>query len=1158
MKNTDSDEKMVSSLMLASFSQTSHSVRNKYSVQQAEAELSRWGYYSVFDIVKTSPARFIRRHRNHFDGQAETLYQNALSYATQLVHVAREQGLREAELNRLSRVKQGQTELPSYADLFPEPWDNFCKPGATEALNSRAAYLLELYQFSRQLELDASEGAVTFSQRRPDIPLLLIDHDNDSKEVPALQVVNEILSLIAAEYIDKSGQSGKPVWQVLDETHYPYSLPFSLPTLQSTLGMKEKKTSLTEVISTLRQETPLFFSRQSPGATNSALLAATGLSSGQMQLLITPTPFPTQTLTKPELTATFITGSTTEILMQTDLSQHGYVIPAQEGASGPKSLNMTALPLTEMPFDLLEVQCTNAQGMKVTVTLRAQAVLTCRRLKRRLKPFADRAPYPRQLQLSWHDEDNAGVDLTQGPWFGKIIIEAHTWENKCPYTAFHYQLALSDKALPAEQLAPEAGKFFKENFGITPHERAQLTELQFFIEKTKGTAEEVEQLIAWGDFSPVVSDNMVFSNLIFSNGQSELRFPLPFQAGASYLNAGQPASTGIDASRPRRFSAISNQRFDRLQRLIRLQRWLALPANELDWLIQCTFQAEGEHNLARKINMNTLRVLGLWRHLHGRYNLSVESFSAFINSLSPFSVSGKPAFLDQVFNQPKLFDLPFCIDDQPFNFTAPIGDGARTVKQLCAGLAVSLATFRELAPQVSRAFGLPEGMLNRSLPVVSALYRLVMVPKLFGLTPEQGTLLIQVLSEQGAFSADMLAGIPLLSPLNADGNDTTTVDILDAILLLEELARWLKTSKIRPEELCLMLQSYKLPVVATESSVTFFSNLLQGMPKTLLREGQFQAADIPQLAAGNTWMSLLSAPKVALIDEDGLVKSFVPVWGSSDERHLQAVLTPIVEKLTDPDSVSVAVSALSLEIIQAKTAQEELLSSAIAREYGTGRDMVAGLLQWCGSSVYDFLSKTGKKDEAGQRVIRTTNDIPDMLLDITYHLAMNAQLVKQLRLKPLLLNVRLSKPEWLGLAFVDGKPLTLPEIWALSAFRQWASQVQYSEEELIDYLAYAGQTPDSLPDEEEHNQICAELLSDILEWDAEEIAQAIGDAEPARACSVPQIDWLRRIKALSARTGLSVSPLRAAAMLPPFPSYAQITFVGEAVIAATQTLSEEY
>lgn len=1116
------------------------------------SELTVWGYFSVFDVVKVGPERFKRRHQRDFNGRAESLYLNALSYATQLIHQARERGLYHGELRWQSRSINEGNQLPSYEDLFPEPWDNFCKPGELEALNSPVAYLLELYQFSRQLELDASEGAILFSARRPDIPELLLDKDNSNKDLPALQIVNEILSFIAADYIDRSEQTGKSVDQVLGETHYPWQLPFSLPTLQITLGLGEKKTTLAGLIQTLQRQKPDFCTVMLPSAANSFLLAATQLGEGHMMLLIEDTPFPAISLTQPELASGYQSGSTTETLTDRDLSAHGYIVPVSQDAQGPNVLTYVSMPTLHEPYDAIKVTCHNDAGEQATVMLRGQSILTYYRVKSPLKPFSDSAPYPRRLVLSWHDEDNPNLDLSHGPWFGNLTIQTQAWENGPVFLTLKYHVALFDKPLSAEQLYPEAAAFFEKNYGIPPEDVIRLPEILFFIDRTKGSAEQVEQAIALGDFSPVTSSNIAFTNPIFTNGQSESRFPLPFQVGASYLNGGVPESIGISFTRPRSMTATNYQRFDRFHRLLRLQCWLGIPCNELDWLLVNAMRAEGDRNLALEINFNTLRVIGLYRHLNGLYGTTSEVFSALLHTISPFAISGQSTFLDQVFNQPKLFNEPLFISDQHFNFNATRGDDGRLIKQLCAGLKITTATFQLLALRVNQAFKLEPGQLICSLPVISALYRLTTIPRLFKVTPEQGMMLLDALSLTGGYSSDILAGEPCLSRLTADGKGTTEVDFLDVILSFEALTDWLRQAQIKPEELCLMLKSIKLPAVATDSTVAFFDGLRQGLPNTLLSATDFQAGDIPTLPEAESWLTKLKM----LIEPNGLVKSLPLGWKQTEEDYLTGVLTPIVKEVVgnDEQKVTIAVAALTQVITQGKAAQEDLVSASVAKEYGVGRDIVPALLRWIGSSVADFLTKISQSESG---YIRSPRDVSEQLLLLIYNLAMNASLVKQLRLKVAIIELRLLKPEWLGLSAVTGNPLSLQEIWVLSRFRHWAMNSQFSEDELIDYFSFANTTTDSGYRTLTLDRDCAEMLADILEWDADEIELATQQFKPARACNMEQIDWLRRLMTLSLRLSLPVEPLLTAAALAPFPPYEQIASIGESVMTAIQIPAEE-
>lgn len=881
------------------------------------------------------------------------------------------------------------------------------------------------------------------------------------------------------------------------------------------------------------------------------MLAATQLSRGQISLLTEDESFSAINLTKSELQSGYQSSSTSETLTDADPSKHGYAVPKQPYAQGPQVLIEQHLPVIEAPYDKITVTCKNDKGSTITVTLRGLSIQTYLRVKRRLKPFTDNAPYPRRLQLSWHQEDNPSINLADGPWFGELTVQTQLWEDKHNFLTLKYHLSLYDKPLTQEQLSPQAEVFFSKHYGITLTESDRLPEILFLIERIQGQADDVEQAISWGDFAPVVSPNIVFTNPIFSNGQSELRFPLPFQAGSCYLNKALPEPIGIDQQRPRSLTATTTQRFDRLQRLIRLQRWLNITHNELDTLLMSAIRAEHENNMTLEINLNTLRVIGLFRYLSLRYALPLSAFTTIIHAIPAFTLSGQSTFLDNVFNQPKLFDEPFIVDNHHFDFTATRGNDARTIKQLCAGLKITTATFLVLAEHVNLAFNLDKNQLVCSLPIISSLYRLVAVPRLFKLTPEQGIMLLSTLSLDGTLPVNIFAGEPQLSELSDDGKETKQVDLLDVILALEALCEWLQQTQIKPEQFCLMLQTIRLPIIATDNSVAFFDGLLQSIPRTLLTEASFQANDIPPIETeGESWLTKLSS-----LIKDGLVNPFPLNWKEQDEDYLKTVLTPIVQELlSDPKEIEISVSALTQVIMQGKAAQEELLSSNIAREYGISRDLVPMLMLWVGSSVADML---GKINQSSKRGIQKTVDVSQELLNLIYNLTVNIMLIKQLRLTSSIINLRLTVPTWLDLLPADGRPLSLKEVWVLSRFRHWASSSQFSEDELIDYISLANSPKSRRDNDDSFNRDCAEELAKILEWDADEIVLATEHFTPARAKTMVQIDWLRRIMALSSQLSLSVTPLLTAAKLSAFSPLEQFTSLGEAIIAATQSQVED-
>ncbi|WP_118984347.1 Tc toxin subunit A [Photorhabdus sp. CRCIA-P01] len=1115
-------------------------------------QLITFGYQSVFDIMRVGKSRFLRRHKHQFSGHAGEIYDRALSFATQLVHMQREQGLRDGEQLRLKRIAEGKPELPSYADLFPEPWDNFCRPGALEALNSPISYLLELYLFARQIELDSTEGAAMLEQRRPDLAELMLDADNTYQELPALKIVNEVLSYSAANYIDLTEDTGKPVNQVLGETRYPFTLPFSLPTTQITLGLEQKKTSLAKIIQAVNTEIPWFSNNPPPNKQNNILLAGTLLSKEQMALLSQPSPFTQVHLTRPRLRDVYLSGSTTETVTDIVLSAHGYIVPKQTDVSGPEALTYSEIEPAPDSHEFITITCINQDKKPITIKLRGKSVLSYQRIKARLLPFDDTPPYPRQLELSWHDEDNPGLDLSDGPYFGEIKIEVQAWSEKRSILTLTYHFAIASDDIDEDKLLPEATDFFLENYGIPPQQRQKLEEILFFSEQTKGSVEELERAFSHGDYHPTVSSNVQFKNTIFSNGQSHATFPTPYQYGSVYLNSAHPEALDINKTRPRSMTAITEYRFDRLNRLLRLQRWTKLPHDKLDLLLTSAARAEGMANLELNINYNSLRALGLFRYLNNNYNLAAEAFAAFVYQITPFGISSDVPFFDQVFNQPQLFDIPMALDNSEFDYTARRGNDARTVKQICAGLGIASATFQILAQQVCSAFSLPEKRLTRSLDVISAFYRLVMIPRLFKLTAEQGIIIVDILSKIGGFNPLLLAGAPRLSPLGSDGESTTEVDVLDIILAIEEMSSWLSQTKLTPEELSLFIQNQRLPIVATDSSADFFGGIVSSLPENLLTEQDFQGPEIPDI--GN-WMLKLNE----LITEDGLVKPFPLVWAQSDDEYLNKIITPIVDALTPPpDDKPLTITALRLIIQQYKTAQDNLVSTAVAKEYGVSRDVVPLLLRWVGSSVTELLEMLNQQSRQYHGHLLHAQQISDELLQIAYNLAMNGALIKQLRLTPQLLFLRLAEPTWLSLSSPkvtdpgQGAPLTLKEVFILSRYRHWVTSSLHTEDKLIEYLAYANNPPVQRNDED-INLDCAELLADILGWEASEVEQACEQFTPTRACNMGQIDWLRRVQALSQQTKLSVSPLREAATISPSSSFDQIQHVGEAVIAATKS-----
>ncbi|OWO80543.1 toxin [Photorhabdus luminescens] len=1117
--------------------------------------LQRLGYNSIFDIVEVSKQRFIKRHNQSLSGHAEVIFDKAMSAANQLVQSYRQRQLRDYDGASLIKASHQakyssyisdnideEEKLPDYSSLFPEPWDDFCQPNAIEALDSPVNYLLDLYKFVQQIELDGSNNAVGLEQRRADIPDLLLNSDNLYKEITAISIVNDVLSKSAREYIDQTGHADKPVNQVLGETRFPFTLPYSLPSQQINKGLAEKETELGTIIQQVDQQFPWHILTEKR---DQALLAYTELSKEQMTLLTEKSPFAQNLLSREQLINSYFSASTTEVLPERDVAKHAYIIHADENITGPTLLSDNV----DKAYDEIVITCENKAKEKINVKLRGENALTYNRIKARMEPFNNSSPFSRQLKLTYVESDNSDIgNLDNGPFFGEMTVYAAVPKEGTNNSSVNieginfltmtYRFAIAKQGTSQSELLPEAEQFFQDNYGVSADESVKLKEILSFGQQTGSKVTDLEHLFSSGDFRPLVSPNVVFSNPIFGSGQTSEHFPAPYHYGGVYINAGQlDALSIVRTDSGREIDAVSDFRYDRMNRFIRLQRWLSLPYHQLDLLVTSAIKAE-PNNSDLTISNNTLRALGLFRHLSTQYKVLPETFAGWIYQITPFTISNNIPFFDQLFNQSKLFDQPLILDGKEFNYTENQGDGAKTVKQLCAGLAISLSTFQVIAPIVEKALKFSSGKLARNLDVVSRLYRLVTIPRLFGFSAEDGLILSDILTDKSEY----LANIPALGEKN---------DTLSVIAQMEVLTSWLAKTKLTPIKLSLLLGKTQLPVVPTSGMLTFYKGISDGLTDNVrLQESDFNRQEINNI----DWWTVLSDENGVFDKDNGLVKDIPLVWGKTDEESLRKEIEDIVkDKKINPDNNQINIVVQI--ILQAKTAQESLLSSAIAGEYGVSRDIVPLQLRWLGSGVYSVLKLV--LDNTPEKI----EDIKKEFLDLTYSLLVYTQLINALSISNNLLLLRLTNPKWLGLNLDETTEisLSLDEIFLLNRYQDLLENAKQNEDKIQEYFTFANGEILPKTEEDDDNYKCAQLLAEILDWDVDEIYLACdkGGLERKRAMTLSQIDWIRRLQQFYVKTNLSVEPLLGAGALDVNSSFDAFQSIGEAVMAALKAQGDD-
>ncbi|MFJ4375004.1 Tc toxin subunit A [Pseudomonas japonica] len=314
--------------------------------------------------------------------------------------------------------------------------------------------------------------------------------------------------------------------------------------------------------------------------------------------------------------------------------------------------------------------------------------------------------------------------------------------------------------------------------------------------------------------------------------------------GAVFINNG---FTPLHLSRPDpagktvRIDGLSGARLDRLQRMLRLQWALQLNAAETDTLVMAALRAEARgvadvvvvteapaleekkgdkekdgqkaepttaqptEAAPKKVNdlltSDTLRALGMFRHLQQKYAVKPYQYAAFLDEISPYGIGRSGSFYDKLFNPSDIAERDdsepvLTLDDSEFDPNARDGEDALTLKQLCVALKADEALLRTVLAWVVDAQQLEKP--TRSLAVVSACYRMIALPRLFGLSATDGMLVLSVLMGEREAYKTQLAGIPTI----AAAGEADIVDVLAGVMNTIE---WLKRQKLGVDQVFLLL-----------------------------------------------------------------------------------------------------------------------------------------------------------------------------------------------------------------------------------------------------------------------------------------------------------------------------------------------------------------
>lgn len=243
-------------------------------------------YHSVFDIVRTSRKQFIADNMSWLGLRGGKAWDLAVGQAQHIRRLFRESQLTRQVRESIQRktlsgqpirdVSAGENiqglvqDGPTWRNQFAENWQNYCQSGSPEAVDSPVSYLTWLYKqaLTFEQEINASSTAdqvVTLAERRPDLATLTVDNDAVNQQIPALQLVNEILE----ENIATILPADQSVDETLAETRYPTLLPYHFPHDQVALSLLNADVPLEAIIGQTSTDWPWFLNDSWQGARSS-------------------------------------------------------------------------------------------------------------------------------------------------------------------------------------------------------------------------------------------------------------------------------------------------------------------------------------------------------------------------------------------------------------------------------------------------------------------------------------------------------------------------------------------------------------------------------------------------------------------------------------------------------------------------------------------------------------------------------------------------------------------------------------------------------------------------------------------------------------------------------------------------------------------------
>ncbi|TYK56069.1 Tc toxin subunit A [Pseudomonas synxantha] len=642
-----------------------------------------------------------------------------------------------------------------------------------------------------------------------------------------------------------------------------------------------------------------------------------------------------------------------------------------------------------------------------------------------------------------------------------------------------------------------ATEFFARHYGL---QEESLRKTPHWLHQTALTRDQAQALLACGRYLPVLSGNVSAAALPRPTPE------LQTHERAAYVNG--PITSNAETRQPLSIEHTELQntswnRYQRLHRMIRLQRWTQLPFEDLDALLISVVRREQDADPHQPCNDNTLRALGVYRYLERRHGLPLEEFAAMLDELPVWASGNRLSLYDQVFNHASMPGETLRVDVPNLALHEALPDNLR--HRLCAGLNLG-----DTPDALHWLIGQARQYLPSPCPTLtfySALYRQARIARLFGLS---------VLDSHHV--AALLGGtdytVQLVNPSLRSSGVNAPPDMLDMLMQMDWLLGWLKDARQSVDQLRrrLVLEEEAQPA-QVQAYLTQLDDLVQ-----LTRQGLLAQEDIADLTLPQPEPDTRAAPIPwhALIVQ-GLLHSH-PQLKPPAPSELPKALVQLIEART----LSLDPTRNATLHADAKHAVTKKLGE-FYRQLQPLKEKIDALFGAPSHLPGDPALYLQSRKLAARQIARAaTAQSP---LDLVKHLLLllpDAEVLLELTVSRQTLHTFLLHPHWLSQEQTQGSllKLTLNTLYLLQRFAHCFDTYGLAQHSVLDYLQRA-----NTPSAADVDTSASPRLAALLKWDAGEIEHLVDHLPNKQVKTLADLDWILRCHQTVRLTGLCAKTL---------------------------------